>query len=175
MRFKWIIYAMEWKKSEQAIDLPIGSPKHWPPKLDQMILLDSYLNRCIGSRTKKMIQHHNEQRTRDMNECTYGSQVTGCDRETDCQWCRSSNIRTTLITNAMHNKDQHECDQCFDNDALNWLQILVQQSISQHSIQNIGWSCELISLKGRKIIEISNFVLYKTLTKKHRTLNLNAK
>lgn len=94
-----------------------------------------------------------------MNGCTYGSQVTGCDRETDCQWCRSSNIRTTLITNAMHNKDQHECDQCFDNDALNWLQILVQQSVSQHSIQNIGWSCELISLKGRKIIEISNFVL----------------
>lgn len=37
---------------------------------------------------------------------TYGCQVTSCNWEADCQWCWSSNIRTTLVTNTYNRSKQ---------------------------------------------------------------------
>lgn len=82
---------------------------------------------------------------------TYSSQVTSSDWKTDCQWCWSFEIITTFIATSMHNKDQDECDQRFDDYTLNRLHVSAKSSQTQIIIQNCIRCCELKKQKKKRI------------------------
>lgn len=69
--------------------------------------------------------------------------MTSCNWQSNCQWCRSFNVITTIITYSMYNKYQDECNQCFNDYTLNRFHMLTQSSQTQIIIQNCIRGCEL--------------------------------